>query len=292
MQENTNVLNHASRSGSLYIVATPIGNLADITQRALSVLQGVDLIAAEDTRHSARLLQHYNINTRTVAIHEHNEQSKSGWVIQQLQSGQNIALISDAGTPLISDPGYQLVNECRAVGVPVVPIPGACAVVAALCASGLATDSFQFIGFLPVKVQARQNVLKSLAGARQTSIMYEAPRRVKDTLLAMLEVFDASRRIVLAKEITKSFENFVSGTVSEVLAWITEEPQREKGEFVLLLSPAEKNSDEMPSAAVALLEELLPLLPAKKAAGVVAKHYALKKNDLYKISLELKEKHS
>lgn len=278
-----------TETGILYIVATPIGNLSDITQRALNVLQDVDLIAAEDTRHSARLLQHYNISSKTVAIHEHNEEQKSAWVLQQLQSGKSIALISDAGTPLISDPGYQLVNVCRQAGVSVVPIPGACAVIAALCASGLATDAFQFIGFLPVKAQAKQNVLKSLETARQTSIMYEAPRRVKDTLLDMQTLFAEDRKIVLAKELTKSFERFVSGTVAEVLDWLTREPQREKGEFVILVSPAEKRSDATPPEALALLEELLPLLPAKKAAAVVAKHYDLKKNDLYKVSLELKD---
>lgn len=279
-----------STSGKLYIVATPIGNLGDISQRAIDILNNVGLIAAEDTRHSARLLQHYNISTRMIAIHEHNELQKSSWVLEKLSTGTDIALISDAGTPLISDPGYQLVNTCRNGNVDVVPIPGACAVITALCAAGLPTDAFQFIGFLPVKSQARISTLKNLSACSITSVMYEAPRRIRNTLQDMQDVFSETRHIVLAKELTKSFESFVSGTVSDVLAWLSEEPQREKGEFVLLVSPDTKSEQDMPSEALTLLEDLLALLPAKQAAAVVAKHYQLKKNALYKISLELKEK--
>lgn len=279
-----------SASGKLFIVATPIGNLSDISQRAIDILNNVDLIAAEDTRHSARLLQHYNISTRMIAIHEHNELQKSSWVLEKLSTGTDIALISDAGTPLISDPGYQLVNTCRNAKVDVVPIPGPCAVITALCAAGLPTDAFQFIGFLPVKSQARISILKNLSACAMTSVMYEAPRRIRNTLLDMQDVFSDTRRIVLAKELTKSFESFVSGTVSDVLTWLSEEPQREKGEFVILVSPDIKSEQDMPVEALTLLEDLLILLPAKQAAAIVAKHYKVKKNVLYKISLDMKEK--
>lgn len=278
-----------STPGKLYIVATPIGNLGDISQRAIEVLNQVGLIAAEDTRHSSRLLQHYSISTRAFALHEHNETQKSAWMVEQLSSGIDIALISDAGTPLISDPGYQLVNVCRKAGLDVVPIPGACAVITALCAAGLPTDAFQFIGFLPVKSQAKVNVLSSVAQSSITSIMYEAPRRIRGTLNDMASLFSDTRKVVLAKELTKSFETFVSGTVKEVLAWLDEESAREKGEFVLLVSPDDKSDLETPTEALSLLKELLALLPAKQASAVVAKHYQLKKNDLYKITLELKD---
>ncbi|MCC2604898.1 16S rRNA (cytidine(1402)-2'-O)-methyltransferase [Planctobacterium marinum] len=274
--------------GQLYIVATPIGNLNDITHRAIEVLQNVAIIAAEDTRHSARLLQHYAIDTRMIALHEHNEVQKKSWLIEQLQSGLDIALISDAGTPLISDPGYPLVNACRDAGLRVTPIPGACAVITALCASGLPTDAFQFLGFLPVKHQARENAFKAVQGSACTSIFYEAPRRIKDTLLHINEVLEADRQLVIAKELTKSFEQFFKGTAQQAVAWLEEEAQREKGEFVLLLAPAKKQEGDLPAEAVQLMQALLAELPAKKAAAIVAEHYHLKKNDLYKYSLSLK----
>ena len=275
--------------GQLYIVATPIGNLNDITHRAIEVLQNVAIIAAEDTRHSARLLQHYAIDTRMIALHEHNEMQKKSWFIEQLQAGQDIALISDAGTPLISDPGYPLVNACRDAGLKVTPIPGASAVITALCASGLPTDAFQFLGFLPVKQQARENALKAIQGSRCTSIFYEAPRRIKDTLGHIEEVLDSERQVVVAKELTKSFEQFFKGTAQQAVAWLEDDAQREKGEFVLLIAPDKKQEGDIPSEAVQLMQALLAELPAKKAAAIVAEHYQLKKNDLYKLSLAMKE---
>lgn len=278
-----------TETGKLYIVATPIGNLDDISKRALDILSSVHLIAAEDTRHSARLLQHYSIATKTIAVHEHNEAQKSDWLVLQLKAGKSIALISDAGTPLISDPGYQVVNHCRDAGIEVIPIPGPCAVIAALCASGLPTDAFQFIGFLPVKMQARLNVLENVNGAAITTIMYEAPRRIRNTLTDMQSVFSEDRRVVLSKELTKSFEQFASGNVQDILAWLDEDQQREKGEFVLLVSPDTKSDQQIPPEALALLQELLPLLPAKQASAVVARHYGLKKNALYQASLEIKD---
>lgn len=277
-----------TKYGQLYIVATPIGNLQDITHRALQVLREADLIAAEDTRHSARLLQHYGINNRVIAIHEHNEVQKKDWLIEQLKSGLNIALISDAGTPLVSDPGYPLVNACRDAGLTVTPIPGACAVITALCASGLPTDAFQFCGFLPVKTQARNNTLKALQNSGITTIFYEAPRRIRNTLEAVGEQLGLERQIVVAKELTKSFEQFFKGNADQALCWLDEEPQRDKGEFVVLIAPEAKKSTDIAPEAAQLLSSLLQHLPAKKAAAVVAEHYQLKKNDLYKLSLDLK----
>ncbi|WP_338294798.1 16S rRNA (cytidine(1402)-2'-O)-methyltransferase [Planctobacterium marinum] len=277
-----------AKTGQLFIVATPIGNLSDITHRAIEVLNTVDIIAAEDTRHSGRLLQHYGINTRLIALHEHNETQKKAWVIEQLKTGLDIALISDAGTPLISDPGFPLVNSCRESGLVVTPVPGACAVVAALCASGLPTDAFQFCGFLPVKTLAKENALNAIQDTRKTSIFYEAPRRIRDTLATIARCLQAERQIVVAKELTKSFEQFFKGTAQQALQWLDEEPQREKGEFVLLIGPAEQNDSGIPPEAVKLLSSLTPLMPGKKAAALVAEHYQLKKNELYKLTLDLK----
>lgn len=278
-----------SEFGQLYVISTPIGNLGDITLRAIAILNEVDLIAAEDTRHSARLLQHHGISTKMVALHEHNEAQKKTWFVEQLCQGKNIGLISDAGTPLISDPGYQLVNICRQHDISVTPVPGACAVIAALSASGLATDAFQFLGFLPVKAVAREKAALALKGCDMTSIFYEAPRRVRDTLILFSEVFHEAREIVLAKELTKSFEHFVKGTADDVLQWLDQEPQREKGEFVLMVGPDVKDEQVVSAKAQGLLEALLSHLPAKKAAAVVAEHYQLRKNDLYKLALTLKE---
>ncbi|MBE1299848.1 MAG: 16S rRNA (cytidine(1402)-2'-O)-methyltransferase [Alteromonadaceae bacterium] len=276
-----------SESGVLYIVATPIGNLSDVSQRAISVLADVDVIAAEDTRHSGKLMQHLNIDTKLVALHEHNETQKAKWFVEQLQSGKHVALISDAGTPLISDPGYHIVRIAREAGIKVSPIPGACAVIAALSAAGLATDKFQFCGFLPVKAVAKTKELESLKQRHCTSIYYEAPRRVVDTLTSMVEVLQHDRQIVLAKELTKNFETFVSGNSETVLSWLNEEPARTKGEFVLLIEPAKNDDDALPAESIHLLTLLMTELPLKKAAAIAAQHTGVKKNDLYKVGLEL-----
>ncbi|MCY7294797.1 16S rRNA (cytidine(1402)-2'-O)-methyltransferase [Alteromonas sp. a30] len=273
--------------GNLYIVATPIGNLEDITFRAVNILKQVDLIAAEDTRHSQKLLQHYAINTPMFALHDHNEKLKSAVLIEKLRSGQDIALISDAGTPLISDPGYHLVSQCREAGVHVVPIPGASAVITAMSAAGLATDAFCFKGFLPVKAVAKAQVITALKDTVATSIFYEAPRRIEDTLKVFQQILP-ERDLVLAKELTKHYENFVSGTAEHILAWLAQDPAHTKGEFVLMVSGAPKNQETIPSEAIALLHELANLLPLKQAAAVVAKHYDLKKNALYQIGLDQK----
>lgn len=274
-------------TGNLYIVATPIGNLEDITYRAVTILQQVDLIAAEDTRHSQKLLQHFSIQTPMFALHDHNEKQKSAVLIEKLQSGKSIALISDAGTPLISDPGYHLVNTCREAGVKVVPIPGASALVAAICAAGLPTDAFCFKGFLPVKAVAKEQAITALTDTTSTTVFYEAPRRVEDTLTVFAAVLP-ERTLVLAKELTKQYETFVSGTAEDILAWLHQDPAHTKGEFVLMVSGANKSQDDIPAEAITLLHELSESLPLKKAAAIVAKHYDLKKNTLYQIGLDSK----
>jgi len=209
-----------SEPGTLHIVATPIGNLSDISQRALDVLNQVDLIAAEDTRHSGKLLSHYGIKTKMYALHDHNEKQKAQYILDRIAQGENIALISDAGTPLISDPGYNLVNLAREQEVNVVPVPGPSALITALSAAGLPTDKFMFAGFLPVKAQAKANELATLQKADFTCVYYESPRRILDTLAAVSESLGPDRELVLAKELTKHFESFVKGNAENVIDWL------------------------------------------------------------------------
>jgi len=271
--------------GTLYIVPTPIGNLGDITLRAIEILKNVDVIAAEDTRHSGGLLQHLGVQTRMWSVHEHNEREKADGLIEQLQSGKSIALISDAGTPLISDPGYPLVNACRAAGVRVVPLPGACAAIAALSAAGLPTDRFLFAGFLPAKQQARVTALTQHQNDTATLIFYEAPRRILDTLQAIVEVFGPDRQVVIARELTKQFETFLNGSASEVLEQVAADPNQQRGEMVLMVAGAPRQSQGIPAEALQLLALLSAELPPKKAAKIVASHYNLRANELYKHTL-------
>jgi 16S rRNA (cytidine1402-2'-O)-methyltransferase len=277
-------------TGILYIVPTPIGNLSDMSNRAIDILKEVDLIAAEDTRHSGQLLQHFLINTRTISLHDHNEEQRTQLLVQKLKSGDNIALISDAGTPLISDPGYTLVSTCRAHNLQVIAIPGACALTTALSASGLPTDRFMFLGFLPVKQKAKAESLKFASLQHVTCIFYEAPRRVKDTIEVCAEVLPSNHQIVLAKEISKRFEKYISGTAADVLAWLTEEPAHQKGEFVLMIYCKAIIVDELPLPAKELLHHLTELLPPKSAAAVVSEHYKLNKKSLYQYALSVKNK--
>ncbi len=273
-----------SEPGTLHIVATPIGNLSDISQRALDVLNQVDLIAAEDTRHSGKLLSHYGIKTKMYALHDHNEKQKAQYILDRIAQGENIALISDAGTPLISDPGYNLVNLAREQEVNVVPVPGPSAVVTALSAAGLPTDKFMFAGFLPVKAQAKANELAKLQKADFTCVYYESPRRILDTLAAVSESLGPDRELVLAKELTKHFESFVKGNAEDVIDWLNEDQDRQQGEMVLMISPNKQETGLNPDAE-ALLRLLIEELPTKKAAAVTAKMFDLKKNDLYKLAL-------
>ncbi|QPG06240.1 16S rRNA (cytidine(1402)-2'-O)-methyltransferase [Salinimonas marina] len=275
-----------SDDATLYIVPTPIGNLDDITARALQTLESVDWIAAEDTRHTQRLLQHFGIKTRTMSLHEHNEDKRATMLVHRLQSGESVALVSDAGTPLISDPGFVLVRKCREEHIKVVALPGPCAAITALSGSGLPTDRFIFEGFLPSRSQARSVALKQLSDRTCTSVFYEAPRRIRDTLLDIQTVLGASRALVLAKELSKSYEAFVSGTAKDIIDWLDAEPGRQKGEFVLMIGGAERVESDLPAPALELLAQLTAELPLKKAAAIVAAHYKLKKNALYQAGLE------
>jgi 16S rRNA (cytidine1402-2'-O)-methyltransferase len=277
-----------SKTGQLFIVATPIGNLNDISYRAIETLKSVTMIAAEDTRHTGKLLSHYGITTKTTAFHDHNEKDKAGLLLSWLEKGQDVALVSDAGTPLISDPGYAIVNLCREKGVRVIPIPGACAAIAAISGSGLATDNFTFLGFIPVKQKARQDFLQQATELRGTVICYESPRRIADSVKAICEQLGPDTTVVLAKEITKTFETFFSGSANELHDWLMAEDVHRKGEMVLMFSTKPKDTGEVPKEALVLLKALQQELPLKKAAAVVAGHYELKKNDLYKLGLEMK----
>lgn len=274
-------------SPTLYIVPTPIGNLGDITQRALDVLASVDLIAAEDTRHTGKLLSLFNIQTKTFALHDHNEQDKARLVVDKLLSGQSIALVSDAGTPLISDPGYHLVNQCRQAGVRVVPLPGACAVITALSASGLPSDRFSFEGFLPSKPKARKDKIAEIAQDERTSIFYESPHRILHTLNDLLEVLGPDRDVVLARELTKTFETIQGMPLGKLVSWVLADGNRQKGEMVLLIHGYRKPVDDaLSEEALRALAILVKELPLKKAAAMVAEIYSVKKNALYKWGLE------
>ncbi len=273
---------------TLYIVPTPIGNLGDITQRAIDVLSCVDIIAAEDTRHTGKLLSHFGIKTKTFALHDHNEQQKAQFIVERIQGGENIALVSDAGTPLISDPGYHLVNQCRQAGVKIVPLPGACAVITALSAAGLPSDRFSFEGFLPPKKKGRQDKLRSIQQAERTCIFYESPHRIMDSLEDMLEVLGPDRQVVLARELTKTYETIHGLPLGELIEWIKEDENRTKGEMVLLIHGyrADEQDEEFSAEAIRLLGLLTKELPLKKAAAIVAEMYEVKKNALYKWGLE------
>ncbi|MGL5285595.1 MAG: 16S rRNA (cytidine(1402)-2'-O)-methyltransferase [Aeromonas sp.] len=270
---------------TLYIVPTPIGNLADITQRALDTLRRVDLIAAEDTRHTGILLAHYQISVPTFALHDHNEQQKAEVLIGRIREGKNIALVSDAGTPLISDPGYHLVTRCREAGVKVVPLPGPCAAITALSAAGLPTDRFAFEGFLPAKAKGRDDKLQALVDEPRTLVFYESPRRVTDTIEAIARIL-GERQVVLARELTKTFESIHGLPASELLSWLAEDDNRIKGEMVLVVAGARKESDELPAEAIRTLSLLVAELPLKKAAALCAEIHDVKKNALYKYGLE------
>lgn len=277
-----------ARPGVLYVVPTPIGNLADMVPRALRILQTVDVIAAEDTRHSGKLMQHFQISTPMVAYHDFSSEQRGQELLQRLVSGQDVALISDAGTPLISDPGYRLVALARQAGIEVVPVPGACAAIAALSASGLPSDRFSFEGFPPAKSSARKECFAQLRESSYTLIFYESPHRIVASLTDMLAVFGPDRRIVMAREISKTFETFLSGTTASVLDRVVADPNQQKGEIVLLVEgyrlvrEQEGPSDEARRVMQLLLDAQLPL---KQAAGLAATIAGDKKNRLYEWAL-------
>lgn len=277
-------------SGVLYVVATPIGNLADVSQRALGVLAEVDLIAAEDTRHSGRLLQQYQITTKILSLHDHNERDRAPDVVARLSQGKSVALISDAGTPLISDPGFHLVRLAHEQGIKVVPIPGASAMLAALSAAGLPSDRFVFEGFLPSKATARKKRLEAMAAESRTAIFYEAPHRLLDTLADMVSVFGEDRHVVLARELTKTFETIKGDAVGALRQWANDDPNQQKGEIVLLVKGLEADEGEEISAeAQRILKLLMAELPLSQASALAAKITGSKKKPLYQLGLSLAE---
>lgn len=272
----------------LYVVATPIGNFGDMSQRAVDVLHGVQLIAAEDTRHSQRLLQHFGIRTPTMSYHDHSDERALQRICDCLAGGGSVALVSDAGTPLISDPGYRLVRHVQDRGFAVHPIPGACAAIAALCVSGLPTDRFLFEGFLPARESARRERLSALAAESVTLVFYEAPHRIADSLQSMIEVFGGAREAVLAREITKVFETIRRGTLTELARFVELDSNQQKGEIVLLVAGRPKSEAAVDRNIEALLLRLAQELPAKQAAAIVADWSGLRKKQLYEHLLDIK----
>lgn len=282
--------NEAPRSaaGTLFVVATPIGNLDDLSARALKVLGDVALIAAEDTRHSARLMQHFGIGTPLAACHEHNERDEGNRFIERLLAGDDVALISDAGTPLISDPGYHLVRQARAAGIRVVPVPGACALIAALSAAGLPSDRFVFEGFLPAKTVGRRARLELVREEPRTLIFYEAPHRILECLQDMREVFGGERQALLARELTKAFETLQGMPLEQLCEWVAADANQQRGECVVLVAGWQAPEDEAAVSVEALrvLDLLLAEMPLKRAAALAAQITGVRKNLLYQAALD------
>mgnify|MGYP000580779310 FL=1 len=267
-------------SGTLYIVSTPIGNLDDISRRAIAVLGEVDWVAAEDTRHSQRMLEQLGVRSRLISCHDHNESARSEELVARLQSGEQGALISDAGTPLVSDPGYRLVRACHQAGVRVVPIPGASALLAALAAAGQPSDRFLFEGFVPAKGAPRQQAIERLAKLSVTSIIYEAPHRVLSFLEALKASVEKDREISLCRELTKQFETIRMGTVADICDWVASDRNQQRGELVLVLSPAAQTAD-WSEQDQALAKSLLAELPVSRVAKIMAAHTGLKRQAVY-----------
>ncbi|HEV7777181.1 MAG TPA: 16S rRNA (cytidine(1402)-2'-O)-methyltransferase [Luteibacter sp.] len=260
----------AATTGTLWVVATPIGNRDDLTARAVQVLREVAVIAAEDTRHSRPLLMHYNIDTPLRALHDHNERDEVDALVARMQGGESIALISDAGTPLISDPGFRLVRAARAAGVRVSPVPGACAAIAALSVAGLPSDRFVFEGFLPAKGGARRQRLQELAGETRTVICYESSHRVLESLEDMRDVLGAEREVVLARELTKMFETVIGEPVGDLMARVAADPNQQRGEFVLMIAGRPGDADDKLAEGLRVFAILRADLPPAKAAKLAA----------------------
>ncbi len=280
------------KEAKLYIVATPIGNLEDISARAIAVLREVDLVAAEDTRHSAKLMQHFAITTPLTSHHDFSSDTEIQRLLDELAAGKSIALISDAGTPLISDPGYPLVAKARALGIQVLPVPGPSAVIAALSVAGIACDSFRFEGFLPAKSSQRCKRLQQLAVESSTLVFYESPHRIAASLADMASVLtdSSSRRIFIARELTKKFESHFLGSVDESIAWVQADDNNSRGEFVLVLEGAQQAGDDEKVAelrrARAVARLLLQDLSTKRAVALAAEITGVRKNALYTLMLE------
>lgn len=273
-------------SGTLFIVATPIGNLEDLSPRARQTLATVDLVAAEDTRHSGRLLSHFGIETRQIPLHEHNESQASGALVGRLEAGESIALVSDAGTPLVSDPGFRLVRACQDAGIPVIPIPGPSAVMAALSTAGLATDRFCFEGFLPAKRQARRERLEALRGETRTIVFFESVHRIRASLDDLAGALGADRETYLGRELTKLHEQGVRATLADLGRMLDDGTIAAKGEFVVAVAGAPAR----PGAGIdvdRLLAEIGKFLPTRETARIVARATGLRPNDLYRRLIEL-----
>ncbi|WP_172681632.1 16S rRNA (cytidine(1402)-2'-O)-methyltransferase [Pseudomonas sp. CMR5c] len=277
-----------SVAGSLYVVATPIGNLDDVSARALKLLREVSLIAAEDTRHSQRLMQHFGISTPLAACHEHNERDEGSRFITRLLAGDDVALISDAGTPLISDPGYHLVRQARAAGINVVPVPGPCALIAALSAAGLPSDRFIFEGFLPAKASGRRARLEQVREEPRTLIFYEAPHRILECLQDMEAVFGGDRPALLARELTKTFETLKGLPLVELRRFVESDSNQQRGECVVLVAgwTAPQGDEAISSETMRILDLLLKEMPLKRAAALAAEITGERKNVLYQLALE------
>ena len=275
-------------SSALYVVPTPLGNLGDMTQRAIEVLRQVSWVAAEDTRHSAPLLKQYGCSARMLAAHEHNEEAAAQQVIARLSEGESVALVSDAGTPAVSDPGARLVARVRAAGFRVVPLPGACAAVTALSASGLAESHFLFYGFLPARTKQREEALRELSALPYALVFYEAPHRILEAVASLALVLGSQRTLVMARELTKIFETIHSCPLGEAYDWLLADANRQRGEFVLLVSGAPELADDGEGERVLklLLEEGLSVKQAAKLAHAIT---GMAKNALYELALRLKE---
>ncbi len=273
------------RQGILYIIATPIGNLGDISQRALEALSSVNLIAAEDTRHSKKLLQHYGISVPLVSLHGDNEKKTTQYVIDQLLSGLSVALISDAGTPLVSDPGRVLVEQAHVATVRVVPIPGPCAAIAALSASGFAADRFVFIGFLSTQKGARLKELASLKQEPNSLVFYEAPHRILQFVDELINVFGEDRSVVIARELTKQFETIKRDLLKNIKAWMQSDPNQERGEFVVIVQGNDQPVEVNDAQVEATLKVLLKELPLKQAVKLTSQITGVNKNRVYDLAL-------
>jgi 16S rRNA (cytidine1402-2'-O)-methyltransferase len=276
--------------GTLYVVATPIGNLGDITLRALEILKSVDAIAAEDTRHTSGLLSHFGISKKLIAVHEHNEQQSAEKLLQQLKNGESIALVTDAGTPAVSDPGALVVNVVRKVGIKVVPIPGASAVITALSASGITQNGFYFHGFLPASGAARRKILEQLKSQSVTLVFYEAPHRIIESIADIAKVLGEDRQLTFARELTKTFETIYTCPAAQAGAWLQADANQQRGEFVLLVEAAPLvEVQEISEEAQRVLKCLLAELPLKQSVALATEITHLKKNDLYEFALKLKQ---
>ena len=276
-------------TGKLYIVATPIGNPADFSERALTVLREVKLVAVEDTRHSGRLFNACSINTPMLSCHDYNETERIELLLGKVAAGDDIALVSDAGTPLVSDPGFQLVRQAHARGITVVPVPGPSAVIAALCSAGLPTDRFVFEGFLPAKAGARQARLQELAKERRTLVFYEAPHRIVECLADMEACFGSERAATLARELTKTYETIIPATLGKLIERVRSDENHQKGEIVLVVGGCVASEGALDADAEKTLKILLEELPLRQAASLAAKITGLKKNLLYDTALSWQE---